>query len=375
MKDDNLASGPIAGVVTIAITTLLLVASAKALWLVVPLLIAIILYYMTYPIVRRLSLAGMSREAAAALVAGGVTLVGVAVMIPLLPWLAAQSVSGEESFYRYLEGGRVLIDRTLAGLEKQFAFLKRMNFHEEMGRHAAEFGDTFVQKQLGQALLAAAVSLPSLLLAPFFAFFFLRDGQLFTKLVTREVPNAFFERTIHMFERVDAMARNYFQGLLKLTAIDTVCLGVGLWFVGVPGAFVLGLVAAIFEWIPVVGTLVGGLLAVLVAATALPNDPWAVYATAGVFVFVRLLDNFFFIPLTVGRSIQMHPLPTVLMVFIGGAVAGIPGLILALPLAGVVSAIVSTIGGIVQDPRLRARNAYARELLAKRVNADFGPGR
>jgi predicted PurR-regulated permease PerM len=86
-----------------------------------------------------------------------------------------------------------------------------------------------------------------------------------------------------------------------------------------------------------------------------------------------MLDNFFFIPLTVGRSIQMHPLPTVLMVFIGGAVAGIPGLILALPLAGVVSAIVSTIGGIVQDPRLRARNAYARELLAKRVNADFGP--
>ena len=102
------------------------------------------------------------------------------------------------------------------------------------------------------------------------------------------------------------------------------------------------------------------MLAVLVAATALPNDPWVVYWTAGVFVFVRMLDNFFFIPLTVGRSIQMHPLPTVLMVFIGGAVAGIPGLILALPVAGVVSAIVSTIGGIVQDPRLRARNAYAR---------------
>jgi len=374
VKDANLASGPIAGLVTIAITTLLLVASAKALWLVVPLLIAIILYYMMYPIVRRLTLAGMSREAAAALVAGGVTVVGVAIMIPLLPWLAAQSVSGEETFYRYLEGGRLLIDRTLGGLEKQFAFLRRMNFHEEMGKRATEFGDTFVQKQLAQILLGAAVSLPTLLLAPFFAFFFLRDGQLFTKLVTREVPNAFFERTIRMFERVDATARNYFQGLLKLTAIDTVCLGVGLWFVGVPGAFVLGLVAAIFEWIPVVGTLVGGVLAVLVAATALPNDPWAVYATAGVFVFVRMLDNFFFIPLTVGRSLQMHPLPTVLMVFIGGAVAGIAGLILALPLAGVVSTIVGTIGGIVQDPRLRARNAYARALLAKRVNADFGPG-
>jgi predicted PurR-regulated permease PerM len=374
VKDTNLASGPIAGLVTIVITTLLLVASAKALWLVVPLLIAIILYYMMYPIVRRLSLAGMSREAAAALVAGGVTIVGVAILVPLLPWLAGQAVGGEETLYRYLEGGRVLIDRTLAGLEKQFAFLQRMNFHAEMGKRVAELGDTVVQQQAAHLLLAAAASAPSMLLAPFFAFFFLRDGQLFTKLVTREVPNAFFERTILMFDRVDATARNYFQGLLKLTAIDTVCLGAGLWAIGVPGAFVIGLVAAVFEWIPIVGTLIGGLLAVLVAATALPNDPGVVYWTAGLFVFVRMLDNFFFIPLTVGRSLQMHPLPTVLMVFIGGAVAGIPGLILALPVAGVVTAIVSTIGGIVQDPRLRARNAYARALLAKRVNADFGPG-
>jgi predicted PurR-regulated permease PerM len=67
----------------------------------------------------------------------------------------------------------------------------------------------------------------------------------------------------------------------------------------------------------------------------------------------------------------MHPLPTVLMVFIGGAVAGIPGLILALPLAGVVGTIVGTIAGIVSDPRLRARNAYARALRHKQVTADL----
>ena len=120
-----------------------------------------------------------------------------------------------------------------------------------------------------------------------------------------------------------------------------------------------------------VGTVAGAGLAVLIAATAFPNDPWVVYATLGLFALVRTLDNFFFIPLTVGRSIQMHPLPTVLMVFIGGAVAGIPGLILALPLMGVVSAIVGTVSGIVLDPRLRARNRWAKELLQRRITADF----
>ena len=214
-----------------------------------------------------------------------------------------------------------------------------------MGKRASEFGDTFVQNKVRESLLSAAASLPSLLLAPFFAFFFLRDGHLFTKLVTRGVPNAFFERTIYMFERVDATAKAYFQGLLKLTAIDTLILGVGFLAVGVPNAIVIALICALFEWIPMVGSIVGCGLAVLVAAADHPNDLWVVYGVVGVFVFNRLLDNFFFIPLTVGRSVRMHPLPAVLMVFIGGAVAGIPGLILALPLAGVVGTIVGTSPG------------------------------
>jgi len=175
-----------------------------------------------------------------------------------------------------------------------------------------------------------------------------------------------------MFHRVDATARNYFQGLLKLTVIDTVVLTIGLWLVGVPTAPVLALIAALLAWIPVVGSVIGCVLVMLIAATEFPTDPWIVYATVGVFAFARLLDNFFFIPLTVGRSIQMHPLPVVLMVFIGGTVAGVPGLILALPLAGVVSAVVGTVGGIVQDPRLRARHAYAKALQKERVSVDFG---
>ncbi len=85
MKTGYLAGGPLVWLITIVITTLLLVASAKALWLVVPLLIAIILYYMLFPVVRRLSLSGIAREPAAAIVAGSVTLLVVLVLIPLLP--------------------------------------------------------------------------------------------------------------------------------------------------------------------------------------------------------------------------------------------------------------------------------------------------
>ena len=370
MKHDYFLGGPLVWLTTIAITTLLLVASAQALWLVVPLLIAILLHYMLVPVVRRLALTGVGRESAAAIVAGLALLVVVAILWPLLPWLAAQSVAGQETLSRYLDGGRTLADRTFAALEAQFAFLARLDFHSEMMRRLAEI-DTVMQQKLRSALVAAAISLPSLLLAPFFAFFLLREGHVFTKLAIGGIPNAFFERAIYMFERVDATARNYFAGLLKLTVIDTLVLGVGLWIVGVPNPFVIALAAALMEWVPVVGSIAGCILAILVAATNDPSDPWIVYGVLAVFAVNRMLDNFIFIPLTVGRSISMHPLPTVLMVFIGGAVAGIPGLVLALPLAGVVSAIVGTIAGIVREPRLRARNTYAKALLRQQVNADL----
>ena len=366
-----LSSGPLVWVATMACTTLLLALLKQALWLVVPFLVAIVLFYALFPAVQRLTLAGVERETAAAIVAGGFLLLTIAAMVPTLPWLAEQAVGGEEAFLRYLAGGRTLIDRSLGMLEARFDFLKRMDFHAEMSKKMMEFGGTYVQEHLGDALLGAAAALPALLLAPFLAFFFLRDGRRFLKFLGQSVPNAYFERTLHMIDRVDVTARAYFQGLLKLTLIDTIFLALGLAAIGIPGAFALGLMAAVLAWVPFVGSVIGCVIVVLVAATDFPSTPWVVYAAIGLFLFVRLLDDFVFMPLTIGRSLHMHPLPTVLLIFAGGAVAGVPGLILVLPLAGVVMVVAGTIGGIVNDPRLRARHAFAKMLRARRVTADL----
>jgi predicted PurR-regulated permease PerM len=366
-----LSSGPLVWAATIACTTLLLVLLRQALWFVVPFLLAIILYYALFPAVRRLTLAGIERETSAAIVAGVFFVAAVIAMVPTLPWLAAQAVSGEEAVSRYLAGGQALLDKTLAMLESQFAFLKRVEFHAQLGKKIAALTGSHTQDQLTDALLGAAVSLPGLLLAPFLAFFFLRDGRRFLKFCTDAVPNAYYERTLYMVDRVDATARAYFQGLLKLTMLDTICLGLGLLVIGLPNAFALGLMAAVLAWVPFVGSVIGCAIVVLVAATDFPADPLVVYAAVALFLFVRLLDDFVFMPLTVGRSLHMHPLPTVVLIFVGGAVAGITGLILVLPLAGVIMVIAGTIGGIVNDPRLRARNTFATELRARRITADL----
>jgi len=80
--------------------------------------------------------------------------------------------------------------------------------------------------------------------------------------------------------------------------------------------------------------------------------------------FSRLLDDFVFMPLTVGRKLHVHPLLSVLMLFLGGMVAGATGLVLALPLLGVVSVVGETVLQIVTDRRLTARYKAARQLAA-----------
>jgi len=367
------SSGPLVWATALSCTTLLLALLKQALWLVVPFLLAIILYYALFPAVRRLTLAGVARETAAAIVAGGFFVAAVVAMVPAVSWLAGNAVSGEEALFRYLDTGQRLMDRTLALLESQFGFLERIGLHAAMGRKIAEYGGTHLQEHLTAALLGAAAWLPSLLLAPFLAFFFLRDGRRFLKFLVDAVPNAYFERTVYMMERVDTTARAYFQGLLKLTLFDTACLAAGLAALGIPGALTLGLMAAVLAWVPLVGAIIGGAIVVLVTATDFPAQPSIVYAAAALFVVVRVLDDFVFTPLTVGRSLRLHPLPTVLMIFVGGAVAGIPGLIVALPLAGVVMVVAGTIGGIINDPRLRARHAFARTLRARRITVDLQP--
>jgi len=365
------STGPFVWLATLAITTVLLVLLKQALWLVVPFLVAVVVYYALFPPVHRLILAGVSRETAASVVAGAFLLVAILALVPAVSWTAAHAISGQEAFYRYLDAGRMLIDKTLAMLEARFGFLERLQFHEQVGRRMAEFGETNLQKQLTAALLGAAAWLPWLLLARFFAFFFLRDGQRFLKFLGAAVPNAYFDRTLSMLERFDTTARAYFHGLLKLTAIDTLSMSVGLSLIGVPGALVLGLVTAVLSWVPVVGPIVGGIMVILITATDFPDQPEVVYASIALLAVIRLLDDFVFMPLTVGRSLRMHPLPTVLLIFIGGAVAGVPGLILALPLAGLVMVLTGTIGGILDDPRLRARHAFAKRLRVERITADL----
>lgn len=365
-------SGPLVWAAIIGITCLLLFLFQKILWLVVPVLLALILYYLLFPGVQWLVYRGTSREGAA----GVVILIFLGVMtafgVMVGPVVAARVADWQAVVTRYLEGGLTLLNRTLHGLEGGWVMLREAHLAETVASRLAQSSGSFTE-HLEPVLLGVMAWAPSLLLAPFLAYFFLRDGRRFKGFLANAVPNAFFERSLFLLHGVDRTLRAYFQGLIQLTVLDTLTLAAGLWLLKIPGPLVLGLICAVLAWIPYVGSILGGLVVVLVAATDFPGDASMAYWAIGLFIFVRLLDDFLYMPLTIGKSLHMHPLITVLMIFIGGAVAGITGLMLVLPLLGVVMVTGETVGQIVTDDRLMARHRHARNLRRAAAAADLGP--
>jgi predicted PurR-regulated permease PerM len=356
--------GAVTLLVVILSTCLLLLLFQKMIWLVLPVLLALLLYYSLRPVVDALVVYGAHRETAAKVVCLVQMIVAASLLVLVLLFLSKAGAS-QDSLARYLTGGQNLLKKSTGALERAVPIFQRMKLSEQVNdQHVRDFTDKFVQKNLLPISLQLLEWLPSLLLVPYITYFMLTDSTRLKKYIIKSVPNAFFEKALLLFSHLDTSLQSYFQGLLVLTFLEGTTLAIGLSLVGIPHALWLGFAAAVLAWVPYLGSVVGCIMVVLVAATDFPEKPGMAYACLALFLGVRLIDDFIYLPLTIGRQLHVHPLLSVLMLFLGATVAGATGLVFALPLFGVVAVIGETVAQVVTDQRLRARYRAARQLAA-----------
>jgi len=378
-----LASGPLVWFGIILTTCLLLLLFQTALWLVMPILLAIVCYYIMSPWVNLAMSKGLTRSKAVFIVTLLLCVFLVAIGLIIGPKISTAIHDWHDKGNAYVSDGEKLITDAQTTLAKYLPFIHHIAPKTGVGIVGGEipqltpnedFKDTVV-KSLNDHSSDIALELlhwiPSLLLVPYLTYFFLLDGPRFKRFLVQAIPNAFFEKTLYLFYRVEDQLRRYFQGLLALTALDASCLGIGLWILGINAPFFLATVAAVLAWLPYLGSIVGCVMVLLVAAHDAPAAPWLPYEAVGLFILVRLLDDFVFLPLTVGRNLRMHPLVTVLMILMGGAVAGISGLLLVMPVLGVVMVAGQIVGELITDERILARHRHARELSRLRAKTDL----
>ena len=364
---------PIIWVAVIAGTLGAIVLLNSIAWLTLPLVLAVVFYYLVEPLLQRMQLAGATPNQALGIFLGAAVLVTAIASVTVLPAMLNGLSEFQNNLPDYWDRLQQVIRNNLLLLEDKFHFAKKAHLAEAFQNQIDRFASTSGKEYITDTAIFFLHWLPSLLLVPFLAFFFLRDGAAVHRLVLRAVPNAFFEKTLILFDRLNRQMHAYFRGMLGLTLLDTVTLGLGLWFLGHgPGIFgfrdamLLGLICAVFAWVPYIGSALGGLVAVATCAVKAPQAGWLMLAVILLFLLVRLLDEFVYTPMTVGRALRMHPLITVMMIFTGGMLGGVYGLLLAMPLLGVFSVLGQMFGEIWFDPRLRARH-QARLLLERQL--------
>lgn len=363
--------GPLTWIAIIASTCLTLFMFKKILWLVVPFLFALILYYLLAPIAKRMVLAGFSSGMAAITLSGGMLLVTALVVFLFYPIAMANGQYWQEGILRYVNGATTMLDQLLQSIQARFSFLSKTDLSQKMWVEVKDFTEHFSDRYLGGLLLGIAAWLPSLLLTPIITFFLLKDGAYLRKMLGSAVPNAFFEKTLNLMHAVDRTARMYFVGLMRMTVIDTVLMTLGLWFLGFDSPLLLGLMVAVLCWIPYLGPLMGLAIVLMVGATDFPGNLPLVYGVITLFAVMRALDDFVFMPWVVGRSLHLHPLLTVMMFLVGEAIAGVAGLMLVIPILGIIMVLGETGEIILTDTRLQARHRFARRLRWRAATRDL----
>ncbi|MGP2439756.1 AI-2E family transporter [Streptomyces sp. JW3] len=167
-------------------------------------------------------------------------------------------------------------------------------------------------------------------LALLLVFFFLRDSDRAVGTVRALVPHSGADMTEAMARRAFEAVEGFMRGTTLIALIDAVCITVGLLVLGVPGAFGLGALVLVGAYIPYLGAFLSGAAAVLVALAdrGFVIALWAL----GVVVAVQLLEGHVLQPVIQSRTVHMHPVVVLLALTAGASVAGIVGMLLAVPL-------------------------------------------
>jgi len=179
--------------------------------------------------------------------------------------------------------------------------------------------------------------LPWLILVPVLAFFFLKDANLFRLSLLRIFPSgdwrARMESIIH---DVNTTLAAYTRAqLISCVLIGTLCT-IAFYLLGVNYALLLGVLAGILEFIPLIGPITIAIIAISVAAL---ESPWEALYVFIFFAVLRFLQDYVFYPRIVREGIHLHPLAIILSVLAGEQVAGIPGVFLSIPVVALLTVV------------------------------------
>ncbi|WP_262103645.1 AI-2E family transporter [Arthrobacter sp. Marseille-P9274] len=323
------------GLVIVVVGVLIWLLSYVSL-LLIPVMVAALMAGLLQPVVRFLLKAKVPKGLAV-----GITILGFLGLIG-----GALSLVGRQLYF----GFRELWDQVLEGVRQIQTWLMDGPLSLTSAQLNDYINDLLVQLQNNSStILSSALSVGStaghlvtgLLLAIFSLIFFLLDGERIWMFIVGLMPRRARSATNGAGRKGWNSLVQYIRIQVFVAAVDAVGIGAGAAIIGVPLALPLSVLVFLGSFIPIVGALVTGFVAVLLALVA---NGWVnAIIMLAIVLGVQQLESHVLQPLIMGKAVSLHPLAVVLAVAGGTMVAGIPGALFAVPVMAIMNTVVKYI--------------------------------
>lgn len=314
-----------------AVFVFALVKIIGAFWAgVLPMVLALIICTVLAPIAT-----AMRRHKVPSGLAAAVTLLGFIGLLAAIFMLIAPDV---------IAHSRLLYLQALEGIQRLQLWLQGppLNLDPEDLNDAVNEIAQWVQNQAGaiaggvfSGIGTAAGLVVTLVVILVLTFFFLKDGHRFLPWLRSASGGRSGLHATELLTRAWNTLSGFIRAQAIVSLIDATFIGVGIWIVGVPMAFTLSVITFIAGFIPIVGAVVAGALAVLVALVSLGFTEALI--VLAIVIVVQQLEGNILSPMLQSRAMNLHPVIVLISVTIGGGLFGLVGAFLAVPVAAMVA--------------------------------------
>ncbi|WP_078906851.1 AI-2E family transporter [Streptomyces sp. NRRL S-378] len=272
---------------------------------------------------------------------------GLATVVTALCGFLALGLIGWFVVWQVLDNLDSLSERLQEGIAELKQWLLDSPFHvteqqingiterlsDAIGTSTSEITSTGLQ---GVTVLIEVIT--GMLLAMFITLFLLYDGRKVWEWTLRLLPVTVRPRVAGAGPPAWRTLTAYIRGTLIVALIDAVFIGVGIYFLGVPLAIPIAVVIFLASFVPLIGAIASGALAVIVALVT--QGVFTALMALLVVLLVQQIEGHILQPFILGRAVRIHPLAVVLAVTTGGLVAGIGGAVVAVPLVAVANTVI-----------------------------------
>jgi len=265
---------------------------------------------------------------------GFVLFIAIQWIVPIL-WPQVQELA--KKIPDYIRSGSDTVNKTINDADSWMRRLKLpQEWRQYMGTQAEHLaGWLGVQlTNLGGTAFGYLPYLTWLILVPILSFFLIKDAARFEQAFVTLMPNERLRKRIHwLLLDVNRTLAAYIRAQITSCVVIGGVVTITFTLLGVPYAVVLGLIAAVLEFFPMIGPLLSATIAVALTLTV--SVKLAIIVAAFLIV-LRIVQDYILYPKIVGQGIKMHPLVVVLAILAGAEIGGLSGIFLAIPFVGLI---------------------------------------